>query len=262
MDYYYGGFAPYVPVAARKAQAKRKLKELEAQGKKASPVVIDGKKIATTFWGKSWCENLERYSDLSNRLPRGRTYVRNGSVIDLQIAKGAITALVSGSSLYEVKIEIGPLAKKKWTALSVECAGKIDSVLELLTGKLSGAVMELLCRAESGLFPLSKELTMTCSCPDSAWVCKHVAAVLYGVGARFDHAPELLFVLRGVDQLALIAEAGSGKIGGAASAAHRLDDESLSGIFGIELEQVPVMAVPKKRVAKARSKVKRRAARR
>ncbi len=236
--FYDTDFAPYVPVAARRAQAQRKLQQLKKQGKQTRPVLIEGRTIATTFWGKAWCENLESYSDISNRLPRGRTYVRNGSVIDLQIEAGVLTALVSGSRLYEVKIKIGPVAKKQWSALSAQCAGKIDSVLELLTGKLSRAVMELLCRKETGLFPSTQELTMACSCPDGAWVCKHIAAVLYGVGARFDHAPELLFVLRGVDQAALIAEAGAG-VGARPKAFHAIEEQDLSNLFGIELKQAP-----------------------
>jgi uncharacterized Zn finger protein len=203
-------------------------------------VVIEGRAIAKTFWGQAWCDNLERYSDFSNRLPRGRTYARNGSVVDLQIETGKVAALVSGSSLYTARVEIQRLATKRWGKVIGDCAGKIDSVVELLTGKLSKGVMEVLCAQPTGLFPSTKELTMSCSCPDGAWLCKHLAAVLYGVGARLDHEPELLFVLRGVDPMDLVAAAGKAeRIGGAKAEGSLLGGENLSEIFGIELDATP-----------------------
>src|SRR5260370_7874626 len=100
---------PYVPVAERRRQAQSKLKKLKKKGQSVSAVAIEGRTIAKSFWGKSWCSNLERYSDYANRLPRGRTYVRNGSVVDLQIAKGEVVAMVAGSKLYTVKIAINPV---------------------------------------------------------------------------------------------------------------------------------------------------------
>ncbi len=234
---FYGGFGPYVPSWKRRQQAARKIAQLKKSGSNVKPVVIEGRAIATTFWGKAWCDNLEAYSDFANRLPRGRSYCRNGSVIDLQIAIGKLTALVSGSEIYSVKVNIRPLPKERWRAVVRECSGKIDSLVELLTGKLSRGVMEVLCRPEAGLFPTSKEISLSCSCPDGAWLCKHLAAVLYGVGARLDQEPELLFVLRGVDQMDLISEAGhGGTIGDATPPTNVLKEESLSGIFGIEMD--------------------------
>lgn len=234
---FYGGFAPYVPVWKRRQRAAKKIAQLKKSGQNIKPVVIEGRAIATTFWGKAWCENLEAYSDFASRLPRGRTYARNGSVIDLQIETEKLTALVSGSEIYSAKVNIRPLPKERWRAVVRECSGKIDSLVELLTGKLSRGVMEVLCRPRTGLFPTSKEISLSCSCPDGAWLCKHLAAVLYGVGARLDQEPELLFVLRGVDQIDLISEAGKGgTIGDAAMPANVLEEESLSGIFGIEMD--------------------------
>jgi uncharacterized Zn finger protein len=234
---FYGGFGPYVPVWKRRQRAAKKIVQLKKSGHNIKPVVIEGRAIATTFWGKAWCDNLETYSDFASRLPRGRTYARNGSVIDLQIAIGKLTALVSGSEIYNAKVNIRPLPKERWRAVVRECSGKIDSLVELLTGKLSRGVMEVLCRPQAGLFPTSKEISLSCSCPDGAWLCKHLAAVLYGVGARLDQEPELLFVLRGVDQMDLISEAGhGGTIGDAAPPANVLKEESLSGIFGIEMD--------------------------
>ena len=179
------GWRPYVPVAQRRARAAREMAKLaKKNGQTASPVLLDGRKIASTFWGKAWCDNLEAYSDYANRLPRGRTYVRNGSVVDLQISRGKVTARVSGSSLYRIEIKIKPLAASLWKSIQTECAGKIDSLMELLQGKLSSSVMQIVTRPEHGLFPTPKEIELDCSCPDWADLCKHVAASLYGVGAR------------------------------------------------------------------------------
>jgi uncharacterized Zn finger protein len=244
----YGDFPRYVSVKDRRKQAARKIAELKKQGRTVSPVVIEGRAIAKTFWGKAWCENLEAYSDYASRLPRGRTYARNGSVIDLRISPGKVAALVSGSDIYEVEGTIQSLPKARWKAVVKECAGQIDSVVELLAGQLSRGVMEILCRKGTGLFPSSKEIDLDCSCPDGAYLCKHLAAVLYGVGARLDQEPELLFVLRGVDKMELIGEAErGGSIVGAAEATHVLADESLADVFGIDLEPVAPPAPRKRR---------------
>jgi uncharacterized Zn finger protein len=236
-DYGWGGWRPYVSVAQRRAKAMRAMEKRKKQGHAVSPVSIEGRTIARTFWGKAWCENLERYSDYANRLPRGRTYVRNGSVVDLQIAPGAIHAHVSGSQLYKVELKIAPVAKAKWRSICSDCAGAIDSLVELLQGRLSKGVMERICRQNHGLFPSPDEIQLSCSCPDWAGMCKHVAAVLYGIGARFDHQPELLFRLRAVDEMELIANAGKAaplsKQGPAASKV--LGDKDLSAVFGLDM---------------------------
>jgi uncharacterized Zn finger protein len=230
------GWAPYVPVTERRRQAEKEMAKLSKKGDQTSPVVIEGRKIAATFWGKAWCDNLEAYSDFENRLPRGRTYVRNGSVVDLKITAGNIVARVSGSSLYTVKINIKPLSVTKWKTITRECAGRIDSLVELLTGKLSNAVMEIITRKGEGLFPIPKEISMECSCPDYATLCKHVAATFYGIGARLDHEPNLLFLLRNVDQGDLIKDAGTGiRVDPSVTDRDALDEANLSGIFGIDL---------------------------
>ncbi len=232
----YGGWAPYVPVAERKAKAKKLVEKLAKKGQKLNPIVIEGKKIAQTFWGKAWCDHLESFSDFENRLPRGRTYVRNGSVIDLQITKGQIKAKVMGSDLYEISIDIQTMIENKWQSLVQACSGKIDSLIELLQGKFSKGVMTLLTEKESGLFPKPKEIKMSCSCPDYAGMCKHIAAVLYGIGASLDTKPEWLFTLRNVDQLELIASAGKGSSLIAPESPDALAENDLSALFGIEMD--------------------------
>ena len=244
MGWGYGGygFAPYVPVAQRRANAARELAKLEKKGRKASPVTIDGRKIAASFWGKGWCEHLESYSDFSNRLPRGRTYVRNGSVVDLQIRPGKIEALVMGSEMYEIAITIDTLKKDRWEALKKQCAGKVKSVLELLKGGVSAGVMEVMSHREQGMFPSPKEIKMDCSCPDWAGLCKHLAAVLYGVGARLDTQPELLFTLRKVDPAELVVAATETITVGGGKRNEALADSELSDVFGIELATNPIVA--------------------
>ncbi|MEO8661333.1 MAG: SWIM zinc finger family protein [Bryobacteraceae bacterium] len=237
MRYEDWAFPRYIPVAERRRKALRAMEKRNKQGHSVSSVIIEGRTIAKTFWGKAWCDNLERYSDYANRLPRGRTYVRNGSVVDLQIKPGEIHAHVSGSSLYEVTLKVTPVAKAHWNSICTDCAGTIDSLVELLQGRLSKSVMERICRQGQGLFPSPAEIRLSCSCPDWADMCKHVAAVLYGVGARFDKQPELLFRLRGVDEKELIA--GASKAAPLSkqspSAGKVLADEDLAAMFGLDM---------------------------
>lgn len=270
--YFNWGWRPYMPVTARRRQAAREIEKLKKKGHAVSPVVIEGRVIAKTFWGKAWCDNLERYSDFANRLPRGRTYVRNGSVVDLQIGSGEVKALVSGSEIYKVAVKVRPVSKARWRSICSDCAGAIDSLVELLQGRLSKGVMERLCRQRTGLFPSPGEIQLSCSCPDWASMCKHVAAVLYGIGARLDHQPKLLFKLHEVDEKELIAKAGKGLAltGKALAPEKTLSSEDLSAIFGLEMAQtadiaapLPIPAAKPKRVKRqAKKKTRAKAARR
>jgi uncharacterized Zn finger protein len=227
----------YVPAAARRKKSERTVVKLQRNGRTLAPVTAGRGAIAKSFWGKAWCTNLERYSDYSNRLPRGRTYLRNGSVIDLQIGTGVVRALVSGSSLYRISLRIAEVAATHWQSIARDCARSIDSLVELLQGRLSSAVMERITRPGTGLFPSPEEISFSCSCPDSAAMCKHIAATLYGIGARLDTQPELLFGVRRVDAKDLIALAGDG-----AAPTHKrpgagriLDSSKLADVFGIDL---------------------------
>jgi uncharacterized Zn finger protein len=236
--YGYGGWAPYVSVAERRRKAQKKMDALRKKGVDIQPVTIHGRKIAGSFWGEAWCEHLESFSDFENRLPRGRTYVRNGSVCHLAVAKGAIEAKASGSELYTVKVSIKTLPGKKWTAIKGRCSGQIGSLLELLQGSLSDHVMTVVTDRKEGLFPLPGEMSFGCSCPDSARMCKHIAAVLYGIGARLDDKPELLFTLRGVNHDELI-EADAEKAVAAATSrgkCKRLAANEIDAVFGIEID--------------------------
>jgi uncharacterized Zn finger protein len=235
------GWKPYVSAADRRKKAEREMAKLRTKGHIGAPVVIKGRKLATTFWGQAWGDNLESYSDYENRLPRGRTYVRNGSVVDLQVNGGEINAVVMGSSLYKVVVKVAPLPKARWNSICKDCAGSIDSLVELLQGRLSKAVMERVCQQEAGLFPAPSEITLSCSCPDWASMCKHVAAVLYGIGARLDEQPELVFKLRAVDHAELIVSAAKGGtlLSPAAASARVLDGDDLSALFGLDMGDQP-----------------------
>jgi len=236
-------YPPYMSVAEKKAQGARALAKLLKKSKRAAePVEIAHRKrqLTTTFWGKAWADNLERYADLANRLPRGRAYLRNGSVLDLAIAPGRVEAYVAGSELYRVTIAIAPMAKTRWRRIVTRCTGRIGSLVGLLRGELSDEVLAVLTHSRDGLFPEPREMTLDCSCPDRAGVCKHLAAVLYGVGIRLDARPELFFVLRRVDQAELLSSATAGAVSHARPVAgKRIADDRLSAVFGIELEDAP-----------------------
>jgi uncharacterized Zn finger protein len=247
--YYESQWPAYVSVGERRAKAERAAKKLSQKGAPLSPVVVEGRKIASTFWGKAWCDNLESYRDYENRLERGRSYVRNGLVIDLQVAPHRVMAMVCGSSVYAVKIDIREVPKPQWKSICADCAGGIDSLVELLQGRFSKGVMERICRQGAGLFPKPTEIKFSCSCPDFASMCKHVAGALLGVGTRLDTRPELLFRLRGVDEHDLVADIGSAlpivKTGPAAGKVLEADD--MAALFGLDMqepEEMPAVTLP------------------
>lgn len=233
-----GRWAPYVSVAQRRANANLEASKLAKKGQTLRPIHIKTRTIAKSFWGLAWCKNLEVYSDWANRMPRGRTYARNGSIIDLQIETGVISSMVSGSSLYEIKIKIDTLDAKKWKTIREDCSQQVGSLLDLMRGKLPDAVLTRLTDLKHGIFPSPKELKLQCSCPDYARMCKHIAATLYGVGYLLDTEPELFFKMRGVDQAELVSDAMSTQ---SMTDAIGLDEQSdfagedLGAIFGIDL---------------------------
>ena len=231
----YNKWRPYVSVAQRREKSLKAMEKLRKKGKEIEPIEIPGNTIARSFWGKAWCKHLELFSDFDNRLPRGRTYARNGSVCHLAIKAGTIEAIVSGSELYHIKIDIKPLQPALWLKIKKKCSGKIGSMFELLQGELSDQVMAIVTDDQKGLLPLEGQIQLDCNCLDWAEMCKHIAAVLYGVGHRLDSQPELLFLLRCVDANELIdadlalpdAEDIEGKM---------IAADQLSDIFGIDLD--------------------------
>lgn len=250
---YWGSYYPaYVSVGERRAKAEKAAAKAKKAGASYSPIEAYRGAVAKTFWGKAWCDNLEAYSDYANRLPRGRTYVRNGSVIDLQIKANTVQALVMGSSLYSVDVTITKVPDPQWQAICTDCASSIDTLVDLLQGKLAKPVMERICKPLTGLFPSPKEIRFTCDCPDSAGMCKHIAAVMYGVGARLDQQPDLLFTLRQVQAKDLVAQAGSGlpAKGKRLTSAKVLDDAALADVFGLEMDAAQPVATTKAKPTK------------
>jgi uncharacterized Zn finger protein/DNA-binding transcriptional regulator YiaG len=240
------GWPQYISVGERRAKARRKVDKLRKKGGVIRPIEIQGRKIARSFWGGAWCKHLEKFSDYENRLPRGRSYARHGAICHLEIKRGAVEAMVLGTRLYNVKVTIKKLPKAKWELVKEHCAGRIGSLMELLQGRISQHVMEVVTDRDRGIFPHPREIKLECSCPDWAVMCKHVAAVLYGVGARLDECPELLFLLRGVDfeelissEAAIMATVNAGKKSGR----RRIDAGELSDVFGIEMAEEERVAV-------------------
>lgn len=253
------GWREYVPVHMRRANGLKQAQELVGKGKSLKPCRVEGREIAKTFWGRSWCKHLENFSDFANRLPRGRTYARNGSVIHLDITSGRIDAMVSGSDLYQIEITIDKLTTKAWKQLCGECTGSVTSMIDLLQGRMPEEIITTLTNPQTGLFPRSNQIHMNCDCPDWASLCKHLAAVLYAIGNRLDHSPELLFLLRGVDQNDLITTSLVETIDATAGieGATVLDSAQLEDIFGIDLQTDPGVSTPgtpdKKRSGKKRA---------
>ena len=251
------GFPKHVTVAEKKAKNQKAIEKLGKKDPSLTPVIINGRKLARTWWGIAWNDNLERYSDYSNRIGRGSSYVRNGAVLDLKIDQGKITAQVQGSRSkpYKIDIEIQPLSGKTWEIITKECEGKIESLQELIEGRFPKALEELFTAKGKGLFPSPKEISLNCSCPDWANMCKHVAAVLYGVGARLDENPTLFFVLRNVNIDELVSKAISQKSEtllkkSGKKSSRVIDNDNISAMFGIDMEAEMEKPITKEKTKK------------
>jgi uncharacterized Zn finger protein len=229
-----------VPVAKKKQNAEKALKKLKKTSPDIRPVVITGNKIAKTWWGMAWNKNLESYADYSNRIDRGRSYVRNGAVLDLQIEPGVVTAIVAGSgrSPYNVEITINSLSRAKWEKITAICGRSIANIDQLVDGQFPKELEELFTQKGEGLFPSPKEIKFSCDCPDWASMCKHVAAALYGIGARFDEDPTLFFSLRNIEIEALIKKSIEEKMENMLKNSDKktrrvIQDADIGGLFGI-----------------------------
>jgi uncharacterized Zn finger protein len=244
MSRYSSGFPEYVSVEDRKIKNQKMIKKLEKKGRILTPIALEGRTIAVTFWGKAWCKHIEKFSDYNNRLGRGRSYLRLGSVIDFKINNGHIEALVAGTDNYKITVKLKSLSKEKWESIIKGCSGKIDSIISLLQGSFSKDIVEEMTSVEKGLFPSEKEINFKCSCYDFADMCKHVAAVLYAFGNWLDKAPEDLFKLRSVDHMDLL------KTDFIDNFLNQTDNTELSGdlsdIFGIDIAPVKIKKSVKK----------------
>ncbi|NQU14892.1 MAG: hypothetical protein HQ561_12140 [Desulfobacteraceae bacterium] len=262
---YWRHYPPYVSVAEKRAKAARKLKQLKKKNLDIKPVLIEGRRaIARSWWGKSWNGNLERYADYSNRIGRGRSYVRHGAVLDLQVNPGKVESLVQGSRSkpYSVNVKIKAVNKKIWQEIKAACGGKLDSLQELLAGKFPKALGEIFMAQGKGLFPSPKEIEFNCSCPDWAYMCKHVAATLYGIGTRLDEEPGLFFKLRKVKVKDLVTEAVEDKTRKLLKKAKKktsrvIADSDLADVFGIDMEEPMISKKRKTKAAKKTSKPKK-----
>lgn len=239
----YWEFPPYVSVAEKRARATAKCEKLKKKNPSINPIIIEGRAIARTWWGKAWNANLESYADFSNRIGRGRSYVRHRAVLDLQISPGEVHSLVQGSESrpYSVTITIKAINKKIWKDIKTACSGKMESLGELLEGKFPKELGKIFTAHGQGLFPAPEEIDFNCSCPDWTYMCKHVAATLYGVGARLDEDPSLFFTLRKAKQADLITQAVKEKTGKLLKKAERktrrvIADSDLADVFGIAID--------------------------
>jgi uncharacterized Zn finger protein len=262
---YYSYFPPYVTVTEKREKAAKKLAQLRKKDPNIQPVVIEGSMLAKTWWGKSWNKNLESYADYSNRIGRGRSYVRNGAVLDLKIYPGEVKALVQGSESkpYVVIIKIKPIHKNNWIKIKESCLGQLDSLPELIEGNFPKALASVFMAKGEGLFPSSDEIKLSCSCPDWASMCKHVAATLYGIGARLDENPMLFFTLRNADVHELISQAVDDQTQKLLKIAENksarvLDDLDLEDMFGIDLDGTPEVTKKNKPVTLPKPKGKSR----
>lgn len=245
----------YEEAQERKERLQREIAKRQKRGEKfeALPAPAGQKKLSTTFWGQAWCRNLESYQVYESRLPRGRSYLRQGNVYNLEIEPGKLSAVVAGSELYDTSITIKPLPKAQWEQIVESSAGQVGSMLDLLAGKLGDGLMKVLTDPDDGLFPKPKEIRFNCSCPDHADMCKHVSAVLYGVGVLLDTKPELLFTLRGVDQAELLCNASSAAITDLSAGTGDLAGVDLSEVFGIDLNMDALPELPAKKKSRKKS---------
>lgn len=239
MGYYDMYYYRAPTVAEIRSKAEKSIKKALKNGERWHPVIIDGRKIAKSWWGEAWCKNLERYADYGNRLERGRRYVRAGAVVDLLIAEGTVWAKVSGSDKdpYDIKIDIQPVPEDRAQAIIQECSGRLENAEALLSGKFPEELKELFFKKD-GLFPTPQEITFKCSCPDWASMCKHVAAALYGVGARLDDEPALFFTLRGTDISGFVDAAIKNRVetmlaNADVKSSRIMDKNEIEGLFGV-----------------------------
>lgn len=233
-------YPAYVSMSEVREKADRQIAKLRKKNPNLSPVIIEGSSLATSWWGKAWNSNMESYADFYNRIGRGKSYAKNHAVLDLQITSGHVEALVQGTRAkpYSITISIARLDDAHWKSVVELCNHKIESIESLIEGKFPKELESLFRDQQYGLFPKPKEISFDCSCPDYAVMCKHVAAVFYGIGARLDIDPLLFFVLRGIDHEALIKKSIESKLENMLKNANKkskraIDLKKVHELFGI-----------------------------
>ncbi|MBU0943922.1 MAG: hypothetical protein KJ804_14005 [Proteobacteria bacterium] len=256
----YGSYPKYINVAEKRAKAEKKIKQLRKKNPDLRPIILEGQALARTWWGKAWNKNLKSYADYSNRIGRGSSYVRHGAVLDLQITPGTIKALVQGSRSkpYDVLIHIDKMKEQNWQTIKKECQSRLSSLPDLLAGKLPKDLQEIFMVQGKGLFPTPTEISFDCSCPDWASMCKHIAATLYGVGARLDEDPSLFFTLRQAVLNDLVSEAVQGKMTSILKAEKTkgnkvIADDQLADLFGISMDTFDLATTVKEETKRRRS---------
>ena len=232
---YYSNYKPGKPKDPAAQLAKLRKKNPDIQ-----PVILEGKNLAKSWWAKAWNKNLESYADYYSRIGRGRSYVRAGAVLDLLISPGLVTAIIQGSRTkpYDVSINIDPLSPLQWKAITEKCNRKFANIEELATGKFPTELEDLFTDLNSGLFPTPQDIHFYCTCPDWAYMCKHIAATLYGIGARFDQDPLLFFLLRDIDFSELIKKTVDDKMAGLLKNADKkservIEDRDIAELFDV-----------------------------
>lgn len=219
---------PRLKAADLERLAQQHREQLAAAGVELHPVVSRSRKLATSFWGSAWMRRLSVCEAGGLCLAPGRTLLRHGCVLDVRVTPGRAEALVSADELYEVELRLSPPEEEQVEHLATLCAGKIDTLLSLLEGRVDEALLQQLCDPENGLLPDARDWHISCSCPDWAEPCPHAAAVMYALGVLLDSQPELLFTLRSIDPAVLIRRPQQ--------ATACFDAASLSATFGIDLD--------------------------
>src|SRR6516225_9973543 len=185
-----------------------------------------------SWWAKRWIAVLESF-DIGARLGRGRSYARNGQVLNIDIAKAEVTAKVQGSrpKPYDVTIQVKSLAEKEWAKVIEALSGQAIYAAKLLAGEMPQDIENVFQEVKLSLFPEKLgDLATECSCPDWSNPCKHIAAVYYLIGEEFDRDPYLLFRLRGLNREDLLRRLGKpeGKRKVQVECSDKIDQERLS----------------------------------
>jgi uncharacterized Zn finger protein len=166
--------------------------------------------FSRTWWGQRFIAALEQFTD-PGRLGRGRSYASGGRILDYTLAKGTVTARVRGSinpyfgvykePIYTTSITIKAISAANWTKVIRRIASRADLVTKLLMNEMPDTIEDVFSELDLHLLPHSeRDFVTTCSCPDYANPCKHIAGVYYLLASALDNDPFLMFELRGLSR--------------------------------------------------------------